>query len=103
MLSGRNLDSLRLFIDPNRIYVEITPKEGAFLSASQTLVVVESFFQLHSAISFSYGLIKEKGNTGIALGTLVVSENGRSAPYKVSFGFQKNGQSKWILSRISIH
>src|ERR1700733_11102180 len=51
-LSNRNLDSLRLLIDPNKIFVEITPKEGSFLSASQTLGVIEAFFHLHPPISF---------------------------------------------------
>ncbi len=102
-LSIRNLDSLRLFIDPNKIYVEIAPKEGSYLSPSQTLGVVESFFQSHPPVSFSYGLVKEQGKTGIAIGTLIVSENGRTSSYKVNFGFQKEGRADWLLSRVSIH
>jgi hypothetical protein len=101
-LSNRNLDSLRLLIDPNRIYVEITPKEGSYLSPSQTLGVVESFFRSHPPISFSYLLVKEEGKTGIAIGTLIVAESARKISHKVNFGFQKNNRENWLLSRISI-
>ena len=103
VLSTRNLDSLRLFIDPNRIFVEVAPKEGAFLSPSQTLGVVESFFRTHQPASFSYVLVKEEGKTGIAIGTLIASEETGSVSHKVNFGFQKNSKSQWLLSRVSIH
>jgi len=101
-LSSRNLDSLKQLIDPSRIYVEIAPKEGAYLSPSQTLGVVESFFQSHQSLSFTYVLVKEEGKTGIAIGTLVVAESGRKIPHKVNFGFQKSSLGNWLLSTISI-
>ena len=102
VLSTRNLDSLRFLIDPNRIYVEIAPKSGAFLSPSQTLAVIESFFCSQLPISFSYLLVKEEGKTGIALGTLVVVEGNRNISHKVNFGFQKDNRDHWLLGRISI-
>jgi hypothetical protein len=102
VLSNRNLDSLRLLIDPERIYVEIAPKDGSYLSPSQTLGVVEFFFQSHPPITFSYMLVKEEGKNGIAIGTLVVSESGRKISHKVNFGFQKNNRDNWLLSRITI-
>ena len=101
-LSNRNLDSLRLLIDPHRIYVEIAPKEGSYLSPSQTLGVVESFFQSHPPVSFSYTLVKEEGKTGITFGRLVAAENGRIIVHKVNFGFEKNRSTNWILIRIII-
>ncbi len=101
-LSNRNLDSLRLLIDPNRIYVEIAPKEGSYLSPSQTLGVVESYFRTHPPVSFSYLLVKEEGRTGIAIGTLVVGESNRTISRKVNFGFQKDNHENWLLSRINI-
>jgi hypothetical protein len=101
-LTSRNLDSLRLLIDPNRIFVEIAPKEGSYLSPSQTLAVIESFFNSHPPLSFSYILVKEEGNNGIAIGTLLVSENVRNISHKVNFGFQKNNKVRWLLERIII-
>jgi hypothetical protein len=101
-LSSRNIDSLRLLIDPSRIFVEIAPKEGSYLSPAQTLGVVESFFRTHAPISFSYILVKEEGNTGIAVGTLIVNEGGAKISRKVNFGFQKNDHANWLLSRITI-
>jgi len=101
-LSNRNLDSLKLLIDPERIFVEIAPKEGSYLSPSQTLGVVESFFHAHLPVSFSYILMKEEGKTGVAVGTLTVAEKGRTVSHKVNFGFQKNNRDNWLLSRITI-
>ncbi len=101
-LSNRNLDSLRLLIDPERIYVEIAPKDGSYLSPSQTLGVIESFFRSYQPVSFSYLFVKEEGKSGIAIGTLVVAESGRKILRKVNFGFQKNFRDNWLLSRISI-
>lgn len=103
VLSNRNLDSLRTLIDPNKIYVEITPKPGSYLSPLQTLAVIESFFRSQPPISFSYLLVKEEGKIGIALGTLVVIENSRNISRKVNFGFQKDNRDHWLLERISIH
>lgn len=102
VLSHRNLDSLRLLIDPSRIFVEITPKTGSFLSPSQTLAVIEFFFVSHPPVSFSYTLVKEENKTGIALGTLIVVEGGRNISHKTSFGFQKDSRGNWTLSRIFI-
>ena len=103
VLSNRNLDSLRLFIDPNRIYVEIAPKSGSYLSPLQTLAVIESFFRFQLPVSFLYLLVREEGRSGIALGTLIVTENSRSLSRKVNFGFQKDNRDHWLLGRISIH
>lgn len=103
VLSNRNLDSLRLLIDPDRIYVEIAPKSGSYLSPSQTLAVVESFFQSHSPLSFSYILVKEEGKTGIAIGSLAIIDGGRKISRKVNFGFQKNSKDHWLLTRITLH
>lgn len=103
VLSNRNLDSLRSLIDPNRIYVEISPKSGSYLSPLQTLAVIESFFRAQPPISFSFLLIKEDGNTGIAMGTLIAIQNSRNISHKVNFGFQRNNQDHWLLGRISIH
>jgi hypothetical protein len=102
-LTSRNLDSLRLFIDPNRIFMEIAPKEGSYLSPAQTLAVIESFFSSHPPLSFSYILVKEEGDDGIALGSLASNEGGRRVTHRVNFGFQKNKNGKWLLIRISIH
>jgi hypothetical protein len=102
-LSSRNLDSLRILIDPSRIYVEITPKEGSYLSPAQTLAVIESFFRSHPPLSFSYILVKEEGDNGIALGSLLSSEGGSKTTHRVNFGFQKNSRNNWLLIRISIH
>ncbi len=103
ILSNRNLDSLRSLIDPNRIYVEISPKSGSYLSPLQTLAVIESFFRAQPPISFSYLLIKEEGKTGLAIGSLIVIQNSRNISHKVNFGFQKNNRDHWLLGRISIH
>jgi hypothetical protein len=101
-LSTRNLDSLRLLIDPNKVYVEIFPKEGAYLSPSQTLSVIESFFHTSPPVSFSFFLVKEEGESGIAAGSLTTSERGMMKDHRVSFGFQKNKSGSWLLNRISI-
>jgi hypothetical protein len=101
-LSARNLDSLRLLIDPSRVFVEISPKEGSYLSPSQTLAVIESFFRNHPPVSFSYILVKEEKNNGIAVGSLSSSERGKVVVHRVIFGFQKNKQGTWLLSRILI-
>ena len=101
-LSSRNLDSLRQLIDTNRISVEIAPNEATFLSPSQTLGVIESYFRAHPPYSFSYFLVKEEGTEGIAIGTLIVSDNGRKTPHRVNFGFLKNRKGNWYLTRISI-
>jgi hypothetical protein len=103
VLSNRNLDSLRTLIDPGRIFVEIAPKSGSYLSTSQTLAVVESFFQSHPPVSFSYILVKEEGKTGVAIGTLFVVDGGRKISFKVNFGFQKDSKEHWLLIRITIH
>ena len=102
ILSNRNLDSLKLLIDPNKIFVEIAPKSGSYLSPLQTLAVIESFFRSQPPISFSYLLVKEEGKTGIALGTLVVTENSRNISHKVNFGFHKDFHEHWLLGRVSI-
>jgi hypothetical protein len=101
-LSTRNLDSLRMLIDPNKVYVEIFPKEGSFLSPSQTLSVIESFFQYSPPVSFSFFLVKEEGESGIAAGSLTTSEKGMMKNHRVNFGFQKNKSGFWMLNRISI-
>jgi hypothetical protein len=101
-LTTRNLDSLRALIDPNRIFVEIAPKDGSYLSPAQTLAVIESFFSSHPPLSFSYILVKEEGSDGIAIGSLASNESGRRITHRVNFGFQKKSGGKWLLVRISI-
>lgn len=101
-LSSRNLDSLRSLIDPNKVYIEIFPKEGSYVSPAQTLSIFESFFHNHPPVSFSFILVKEEGISGIASGSLLTSENGRMITHRVSFGFQKNKSGSWLLNRISI-
>lgn len=97
------MDSLRILIDSNRILVEIPPKEGAYLSPAQALGVLESFFNVHPIANFSYILVREDGDAGIAIGTLATVEAGRKNSYRVNFGFQKNRAGKWLLNRITIH
>jgi len=102
-LSSRNLDSLRMLIDPSRIYVEIAPKDGAYLTPAQTLAVIESFFNTHPPLSFSYILVREEGENGIALGSLASSESGIKTTHRVNFGFKKNSSNNWLLNRVTIH
>lgn len=100
--ASRNVDSIRPFIDPNKVFVEISPKDGAYLSPEQTLSVIESFFHDHSPVSFSYILVREEGISGIAAGNFVSSDNGRIYTHRVNFGFQKNKSGLWLLNRITI-
>src|SRR3569832_265498 len=101
-LSARNLDSLRLLIDPRRVFVEISPKEGSYLSPSQAISVIESFFRTHPPVSFSYVLVKEEKSDGIAAGSLSSSERGKIIIHRVIFGFQKNKAGFWLLARVLI-
>ena len=102
ILSGRNLDSLRMEIDPHRIFVEISGRTGSYIAPSQTLAVLETFFRIRTPISFSYIVVKEESGVGMALGTLNVQENGKLRSYKVTFGFRKSTRNRWLLEKINI-
>jgi hypothetical protein len=103
VITNRNYDSLRRLVDPGRIYVEIGSKDGAYLTPSQTIGVLESYFRSHTTFSFSFSLIREEGTAGIANGTLLIIENGMKYSHRISFGFQKNISGEWLLSRINVY
>ncbi|MEP7234090.1 MAG: hypothetical protein ABI778_02225 [Ignavibacteriota bacterium] len=103
VITNRNYDSLKRLIDPGRIYVEIGYKDGAYLSPSQTIGVIESYFKPHTIVAFSFSLVREEGTAGIANGVLFIMENGLKYSHRVNFGFHKNSREEWLLSRINVY
>ncbi len=101
-LNRRDLDTIRAQISPSRIYVEIADRTGAYLSNSQTLVVIESFIRSQTSIASAFDFVTDDGQNGSASGTLLTRKAGHSASYKLNFGFTKNGYNVWLLTRISI-
>ena len=101
-LNKRDIESLRAQISPSRIYVEIAQKPGAYLSNSQTAMVMESFIRTRSAISSVFDFITDDGETGSASGTLSATESGRQVSYRLNFGFILSSAGTWLLNRISM-
>src|SRR5947209_17486659 len=86
-LQMRDLAALRSEISPSRIYVEIEGREGAYLSNSQTVVVLENFMRTRDAIQTRFELITDDGQTGSATGLLDARIRGRPVNYKLNLGF----------------
>ena len=101
-LNRRDLDTIRAQISSSRIYVEIADRTGAYLSNSQTLVVIESFIRSQTSIASAFDFVTDDGQNGSASGTLLTRKAGHSTSYKLNFGFTKNGYNVWLLTRISI-
>lgn len=101
-LNKRDLDVIRSQIAPSRIYVEVAGKEGAFLSKSQTLVVMESFLRTRSALNAVFDFVSDDGNAGSASGFLTARKDGKLIRYRLSFGFVKTGHAEWYLNRITM-
>jgi hypothetical protein len=106
-LNQRDLKTVRSQISPFRIYVEIADRPGAYLSNSQTLVVMESFIRSQTSISCVFDFVNDDGFSGSASGTLVAWKNGRSISYKLNFEFTKSEATSgdrpyWLLTRIGI-
>ena len=98
----RDLDVLRSQISPDRIYVEISERTGAYLTNTQTVAVIESFLRTRTAVNCSFEFVSDDGHTGSAAGTLSARKEGRSVSYKLNFGFTKNEKGIWLLTRISM-
>jgi hypothetical protein len=101
-LNKRDLDVIKAQIAPSRIYVEVSDKAGAYLSNSQTLVVMETFLRSRTAVNAAFEFISDDGVIGSASGTLTARKDGRLIRYKLNFGFVKQDKGSWHLNRISM-
>jgi ketosteroid isomerase-like protein len=100
-LNHRDLAAIRAQIHPTRIYVEVDDK-AAYLSHSQTLVVMETFFKNRSSVTSTFDFVSDDGVTGSASGTLSARKDGKPVRYRLNFGFTKNDAGAWLLTRISM-
>ncbi|HET6511645.1 MAG TPA: hypothetical protein VFH43_05600 [Candidatus Kapabacteria bacterium] len=101
-LNKRDLDVIKAQIAPSRIYVEVSDKAGAYLSNSQTLVVMETFLRSRTAVNAAFEFVSDDGVIGSASGTLTARKDGRLIRYKLNFGFVKQTKGGWHLNRISM-
>jgi len=101
-LTKRDLPALRSEISSARIYVELDGREGAYLSNSQTVVVLENFMRSRRAIQTRFDLITDNGQSGSATGILTAKVNGRTLTYKLNLGFILLDNKKWVITRLSI-
>ncbi len=101
-LNKRDLEAIKAQISPNRIFVEISDKAGAYLSNSQTLAVMESFLRSHTAVSAKFEFDSKEGTNGSASGALTARKDGRTFTYRLNFGFVLNDKGNWLLTRISM-
>lgn len=101
-LNKRDLDAIKAQIAPSRIYVEVGDKTGAYLSSSQTLVVMETFLRSRTAVNSIFEFVSDDGVIGTASGSLTARKEGRLIRYKLNFGFTKSSKGDWLLNRISM-
>ncbi|HET6511028.1 MAG TPA: hypothetical protein VFH43_02465 [Candidatus Kapabacteria bacterium] len=101
-LNKRDLDVIKSQIAPSRIYVEVSDKAGAYLSNSQTLVVMETFLRSRTAVNAAFEFISDDGVIGSASGSLTARKDGRLIRYRLNFGFVKQDKGSWHLNRISM-
>ena len=101
-LNHRDLAAIRTQISPSRIFVEIADRPGAYLTSSQTVVVMESFIRTRTSISSSFDFVNDDGFEGSASGTLAARKDGLPVSYKLNFGFTKDSKGKWLLTKISM-
>ncbi len=101
-INRRDLNALKAEVSPSRIYVEIADKPGAYLTSSQTVVVMESFMQNRTSLNSSFEFVTDDGERGSASGQLAARYDGRPVTYRLNFGFLKNDQGKWQLTKISM-
>ena len=101
-LNKRDLDVIKAQIAPSRIYVEVSDKAGAYLSNSQTLVVMETFLRSRTAVNAAFDFVSDDGVIGSASGSLTARKDGRLIRYKLNFGFVKQNKGGWHLNRISM-
>jgi hypothetical protein len=101
-LNKRDLEVIKAQIAPSRIYVEVSDKAGAYLSNSQTLVVMETFLRSRTAVNAAFEFVSDDGVIGSASGTLTARKDGRIIRYKLNFGFVKQDKGAWHLNRISM-
>jgi hypothetical protein len=100
-LNHRDLAAIRAQIHPSRIYVEVDNK-SAYLSHSQTLVVMETFFKSRSSVTSTFDFVSDDGVTGSASGSLAARKDGKAVRYRLNFGFSRNESGAWLLTRISM-
>ncbi len=101
-LNKRDLEVIKAQIAPSRIYVEVSDRAGAYLSNSQTLVVMETFLRSRTAVNAAFEFVSDDGVIGSASGTLTARKDGRIIRYKLNFGFVKQDKGSWHLNRISM-
>jgi hypothetical protein len=101
-LTKRDLPTLRSEISSARIFVEIDGREGAYLSNSQTVVVLENFMRSRRAIQTRFDLITDNGQSGSATGILTAKVGGRVLTYKLNLGFILIENKRWVIMRFSI-
>ncbi len=101
-INHRDLDALKSTVSPSRIFVEISDRPGAYLTSSQTVVVMESFMQSHGSLNSTFELVTDDGERGSAAGQLSARLSGRPVTYRLNFGFLKNDHGKWQLTKISM-
>ncbi|MEO6940348.1 MAG: hypothetical protein ABI444_09460 [Candidatus Kapaibacterium sp.] len=101
-LNKRDLEAIKSQISPNRIFVEISDKAGAYLSNSQTLAVMEAFLRSHTSVSAKFEFDSKEGPNGSASGALTARKDGRTFTYRLNFGFVLNDKGNWLLTRISM-
>lgn len=101
-LNKRDVEAIRSQIAPSRIYVEVANKAGAYLSNSQTLVVMESFLRTRTTVNTAFEFVSDDGHIGSAAGSLTARKDGKLVRYRLNFGFIKTAKGDWQLSRISM-
>jgi hypothetical protein len=101
-LNKRDLDVIKSQIAPSRIYVEVSDRAGAYLSNSQTLVVMETFLRSRTAVNAAFEFVSDDGVIGSASGSLTARKDGRIIRYRLNFGFVKQTRGNWQLNRISM-
>ena len=101
-LNKRDLETIKSQISPQRIYVEVSDKMGAYLTNSQTLAVMESFLRSHTALSAKFEFDSSDGGNGSASGSLTARKDGKTLTYRLNFGFTRNQRGAWLLTRISM-
>lgn len=100
-LNHRDLAAIRAQIHPSRIFVEVDNK-SAYLSHSQTLVVMETFFKVRSSVTSTFDFVSDDGVTGSASGSLAARKDGKAVRYRLNFGFTRSDAGAWLLTRISM-
>lgn len=99
-ISSGNVSRFSSYLN-NQTYLSLKGSSGSYYSSNQAFYVISDFLNINRPVSFKFSVVKTKGSTPYATGTLTFENKGRRETALVYVSLIQSGNS-WKISQITI-